>query len=159
MLDRSLQEYGQIELIGSSVVRTVNGQTVFEIPISEIKAIGEFTTSNGPFLDDWFLTLITKNEWHEIPMDVIGVDEFFLNLGEVLGVKLEYQLTNSTIWKTRIMYPESLKERELYNMVKKRSKNFFKRFLGLKETVREISPEIINILLSVSVSPTEINNE
>lgn len=154
MLDRRLQEYGQIELIGSSVVRTVNGQTVFEIPISEIKAIGEFTTSNGPFLDDWFFTLITKNEWHEIPMDVIGVDEFFLNLGEVLGVKLEYQLTNSTIWKTRIMYPESLKERELYNMVKKRSKNFFKRFLGLKETVREISPEIINILLS-----TEINNE
>ena len=62
MLDRNLQEYGQIKLIGSSILRTVNGQTVFEIPISEIKAIGEFTTSNGPFLDDWFFTLITKNE-------------------------------------------------------------------------------------------------
>ncbi len=146
MSNNRQQEYGMIQLVDNNIVRKVNGQTVFEIPVEQISAIGEFTTSAGPYFDDWYVTFITQNDWYEIPMDVSGIDELFLGLGNKLGVDLSYQLTNSTTWKTRIMYPEKLKERELYKIVNKSPKNFIKRLLGLKERVREISPEITNIL-------------
>ncbi|MBC6113148.1 hypothetical protein ACFOG5_19600 [Pedobacter fastidiosus] len=135
-----------IKLLNQHVIRTVGSQTIFTIPVEEIKAIGEFTTAEGPFLDDWFITLITKNRCYDISMNINGIDDLLINLEMVFRIKLSCQLTNSTSWKTRIMYPEKLEEKELYINVREKSKSFLKRIFGHTDVIKKLSPEILPFL-------------
>lgn len=138
------QEYGHIELREDKVLRTLGGQTTFSIPVTEIKVIGEFTTNNGPYLDDWFLTIITATDWYEIPLDVIGTYQLLTDLGQKLGTAMSFQLTNSTEWKTRIMFPDNFKDKELYQIVSIAPMTILekaKKIIGISKTVREFSIE------------------
>lgn len=143
------KEYGRIEVRDDKVVRTLGGQIRYEIPLTDIKIIGEFTTADGPILDDWFLTIITDDWWYEIPIDAIGMQQLLTDLGQKLGTTLIIQLANSANWKTRIMYPESAKDQELYDLLKVEPKTFWdkvKKSIGLQDTVRQYSSETNRII-------------
>jgi hypothetical protein len=68
------------------------------IPESELRRIvvvGEYATSSGPYLDDYFLVLINSSgEITEVPMgqarDAIGA------LEEILGTRFVFRLNNVT---------------------------------------------------------------
>jgi hypothetical protein len=116
-----------------------------KINVFDIKAIGEFTTADGPFIDDWFLTFITQTDWIEIPMYTDGMTEFLTDLGNLLNSNLSAKLTNSTDWKTRVMYPIDFKEKELYEIENIEPKTFWervKKLIGIQDTVRVLSTEL-----------------
>jgi hypothetical protein len=143
------QKYGHIELQNDKIVRTLNGQLMYEILVTDIKVIGEFTTASGPIFDDWFLTLITANSCYEIPMDVIGIDKLLSDLGQKLGTNLSYKFANSAYWKTRIMYPINSIEKNLYERVSQEPKTSWDRIMkiiGLQGSVIQYSNETEKIL-------------
>jgi len=143
--------YGHVELQDDKVVWTINGQPMYQIPVSDIKIIGEFTTSDGPFLDDWFLTIITHDAWLEIPMYVTGMGQFINDLEKKLETSLNYQLANSASWKTRIMFPDGAKDQELYDIIDIGSKTFWnrvKKIFGLQISARKLSDTAQKILKS-----------
>jgi hypothetical protein len=145
------KEYGRLELVDHQIIRTLGGQIKFKIPINSIKVIGEFTTADGPILDDWFVTILTADEWFEIPMYAAGIDKFFSDLGQELKCDLSYQLANSATWKTRIIYPSSCKDKELYKIVALEPKTLFdkiKKALGFESTVRQFSETTNEIMTS-----------
>ena len=119
-----------------------------KIDVKEIKAIGEFTTADGPYTDDWFLTFITKNKWIEIPMYTDGMTDFLTDLGKIIGADLNVKLTNCADWKTRIMFPAELKEKELYGIENIEPKTFWeriKRGIGMQENIRVFSSDLKQI--------------
>ena len=113
--------------------------------MDKIKVIGEFTTADGPYADDWFLTFITQKDWIEIPMYTDGMTNFLTDLGKILKADLNAKLTNSADWKTRIMYPNEFKEKELYEIENVEPKTFWekiKKRIGMQDSVRVFSTEL-----------------
>ena len=143
------EEYGQIELTSKKIIKVIGGLNPLELNSSDLLVIGEFTTANGPFIDDWFLTLITENEWIEIPMYTDGMTEFLTDLGKILNADLNAQLTNNADWKTRIMYPTEFKEKELYVLEDEIPNSFLgkvkKQITGGK-SIRKLSSDIIKLV-------------
>jgi hypothetical protein len=91
----------------------------WSIRITDVRLIGEFTNSDGPYLDDYFLVFLTapQSGWHEASFYAKGRDEAVAALSKSLGAPLECGLCNSTQYKTRIMWPPQLKDRELMEVL------------------------------------------
>jgi hypothetical protein len=138
------EEYGHIEVKGHNIVRMKDNKILYDVPIKDIRLIGEYTTADGPYLDDWFLVIVTSQDWYEIPMDIVNIDKMLRDLEKLLGTNLDYQLTKSTKWRTRIIYPEASRDKEIYEVVGLEPKIFWdkvKKLIGLQPTVRQFSAE------------------
>ena len=132
----------RIDLVDNNIIRTRDGQTLFEISISEIKVIGEYTNDEGPYHDDWFLTILTNEDWYEIPMYLEDFNKFLNVLGEKLETKFILHFANSTNWKSRIIYPEKFADQEIYKIEEILPQTFLgklSRIFGRKRTERKLS--------------------
>jgi hypothetical protein len=93
---------------------------LWSIPINELVFIGEYTTSAGPWFDDWFYVFSNEyNTWYEVPFEAefAGATEFWKLLGEKLNCELVPSLANSTVWKTNVIYPANLDGEELFTII------------------------------------------
>lgn len=52
----------------------------FELPISQVYVIGEYTTPLGPFADDYFIALVPPTQIYEVSNDLVAKDNFIENL-------------------------------------------------------------------------------
>jgi len=93
--------------------------------------IGEYTNSDGPYLDDYFLVFLTAPEggWHQASFYAKGRDETLAALSKDLGVPLECGLCHSTQYKTRIMWPPHLKDQELMEVLPLKKKSLLKQIM------------------------------
>jgi len=58
---------GKVRLQDDQIFWDYDNKNILEIDINEIVVIGEYTNSDGPYFDDWFLTLVTKDgQWQSI---------------------------------------------------------------------------------------------
>jgi hypothetical protein len=84
----------------------------------------------------------------EIPMYADGMTDFLTDLGKIIGADLNAKLTNCADWKTRVMFPTELKEKELHEIEKIKPKTFWKRIkkeIGTQESVRVFSFDLMQI--------------
>ena len=112
----------------SGTIRLDHGTIVYELPgdgwrlkLSDVRLIGEYTNSNGPFLDDYFFVFLTAAEsgWHQASFYADGRDSFLKALSEALRVPIETGLCNSVEFKTRILWPSDLNGKPLMKVVPK----------------------------------------
>jgi hypothetical protein len=91
----------------------------WELPISEITIIGEYTNEDGPFADDYFIAFLTDAEpgWLEASFYGEGRDSMLEELSRVLGSDLSCGLAHSTTFTSRILWPEHKKSRELFELL------------------------------------------
>jgi hypothetical protein len=95
-----------IRIDRDSVKLTDKHQLVWTLPIDEIRMIGESTTSNGPFGEDYFLCFSTGlTPWLEAPFSSTGIDGVVAQLGSRLGTELKLELFNSVDFESRILWP------------------------------------------------------
>lgn len=101
----------------------------WSVPITSVRLIGEYTNSDGPYVDDYFLVFLTapENGWHEASFYAKGRDEALATLSKSIGVPLDCGLCNSTQYKTRIMWPENFKDEELMEVIPPKKKSFWRR--------------------------------
>lgn len=118
--------------------------------LSNIVVIGEYTNSNGPWFDDWFITFVTKDgKWFSIPWYADNIDELTKILCDKFQPDLNVSyLTNSTIWKSIVRHPANLKDKPLFVLTPsknyKEPKTFFDKILssiglGNFDTTKDIS--------------------
>jgi hypothetical protein len=50
---------GKLELCDRTIRYRIDGSTIWDLPISEIRVIGEATNDHGPFGDDYFFCFAT----------------------------------------------------------------------------------------------------
>lgn len=87
-------------------------QLAWRSPITAILLIAEYTTNEGPYVDDYFVDLWSVEEGKAIrartTFYATGRDAVFLSLATHLKADLIFGLTGSTEWASRIMWPPVL---------------------------------------------------
>ena len=83
--------------------------------MSEVRLIGESTDQSGPYVDDWFLCLVAPHHWYELSVYSDGFQDFLKALSAYLGEELELKLYNSADFKSRILWPSSVRGEPLFD--------------------------------------------
>lgn len=107
------------------------------VRISDIRLIVEYTTANGPYVDDYFFVFLTAPEggWHEASYYAKGMEKTLQLLGQKLGAVMEVRLCKSTDFKTRILWPPGLKDKELMDVIPSKKQSFWHKLtnFGVKD--------------------------
>lgn len=118
--------------------------------ISDIVVIGEYTNSNSPWFDDWYLTVVLKSgEWKSVPQYAGNIDQLTEELCKRFDPLLsERQLANSTHWKSVVSFPIHLRGKALFQLVTattyKKPANLFQTLLfSLGVTKSDTSKTIV----------------
>jgi hypothetical protein len=87
------------------------GKEFWKLPVTSLRVIAESTNALGPFVDDWFLIFGYRengeNLFRDVPV-ISGVDAVLSELGTRLGVDIRLRLVQSTMFDSRVLWPERL---------------------------------------------------
>jgi len=118
------------------------------IPISDVRVVGEINNPNGPWLEDWFLCLVTRGgRWHEIPLNSES-GKVYDFLVERLEIGAPYFLCDSLQPANVIVWPADLVGQAIFvfsvSEPKTRLSRFFRR-IGFQPvaTSRTLTPAVI----------------
>jgi len=121
-----------LTIIDNTICCKTADTILWAIPIVELVFIGEYTTSAGPWFDDWFYVFSNKYDtWYEAPFEVSN-DLFWVQLNNQLDCELAPNLANSTVWKSNVIYPVSLNGEELFMILPQpgKPKTFWQRLVS-----------------------------
>lgn len=95
-----------------------SGKISWSLQIEGIVLISEYTTNEGPQVDDWFLVFVTaesgKAYFATCSLYADGRDDVLASLQERLGSSIELGLTGSTDWKSRVLWPPEITGNEYF---------------------------------------------
>lgn len=89
----------------------------WSIRFDEITAIGECTNELGPFADDYYICFVGLDgvRWLEGSFYAEGRDELLTCLAQHFGIPFDWQLIDSTTFRSRVMWPPALQDRPLFD--------------------------------------------
>lgn len=112
------QAVTKVSLTDTHVVLTQGNKEIVIIPVDDIKLIGEYTTANGPIVDDWFIVFMTsEKDWTQISEYTPGMLEMLQELGAHLKAEIIGSLAYSTSWKTNIIWPQQVAGQEMWDVI------------------------------------------
>jgi hypothetical protein len=156
---REAAESGILRFDGSLITYTSQHYGSFSIPLSEIAVIGEFTTNNGPFIDDWFLVFVRHGggEWFEASIYAEGVESFWEQLSAALGSTMVGSLSASTEFASRIIWPIALAGRPLFRFSPVTDSGLLRRIKlsMLPEVSHSLSPDAFSVIERIASSGNE----
>ena len=89
----------------------------WELPISRLVAVGEYTNANGPLVDDYYFVFVeVGGTCRQASFYAIDSMDTLARLADVLKVELWPGLCSSAEWKTRVMWPEALRDQPLFEL-------------------------------------------
>ena len=108
-------ESGLLLFDGSHISYISDDYGRFSVPLHDVAVVGEFTTSEGPFIDDWFLVFVPRSgdRWFAASVYADGTSELLAHLSTILGCALPLALANSARRANRIIWPAALADRPL----------------------------------------------
>lgn len=90
----------------------INDQLTWRTPISSILLIAEYTTNEGPYVDDYFVEFWSLEDGSVLraraSFYAAGINDTFARIAAELKEDLTFGLTGSTEWASRIMWPPEL---------------------------------------------------
>lgn len=90
----------------------------WDVAVDELRVIGEATTGNGPFMDDYFMCFATGPEiWLEASFYATGTDELMAFLADYFKCDMKPGLIQSTSFKSRVLWPMHLREQPMFQYV------------------------------------------
>ncbi len=91
----------------NGIIKYQQSDFSWSINLSDVHIIGEYTTSEGPYLDDYFFVFLTAKEkgWHEASFYADGREDFLKDLSNALSCPVVLGLCNSANFRTRIIWP------------------------------------------------------
>jgi hypothetical protein len=92
----------------------------WSLPLSEVRAVGEYTNQDGPGVDDWFLVFLTHGAAYEASLYAHRRDQFLEDLSAALGAEISCELVYSTDFRSHLLWPEHLKGHRLFEYRKRR---------------------------------------
>lgn len=132
--------------------------TSWSVPMDEVLVIGEYSTDNGPFLEDLFCEfVVNETTWYEVPYDALGVREAMAMLAKALEAELPFELPLSSRFQSRVMWPECLRGVPLFEFrdVRRSLWDRLVRWWYPSEVESVLSPEVLAYLANArSPAPT-----
>ena len=81
------------------------GDATWSLPVDKITLLAEYTTNEGPYLDDYFLVFVFRSadEWRfrVASFYAEGRDDVLASLAAGWGASVELGLQSSTQWRSR----------------------------------------------------------
>jgi hypothetical protein len=106
-----------------------NASRVWIFQIANLILIGEYTTNEGPYRDDYFVEFVTVEDgtamFSKVSFYAEGIDEAITGLGEKLGQSIHLELYASADWNSRIVWPSALSGRPYLAKAESRAKGVF----------------------------------
>jgi hypothetical protein len=128
MNEDSVTELHKLYIKNDTIYLKHNTITLVEIPIAEIKMIGEYTNDKGPFQDDWYVSFYYgENEYFEFSMNTNEIMDMLSNLGKRLNSEIIPSLFSSTDWKSQILFPQKYKGNPIWEIKELESKSPFEK--------------------------------
>jgi hypothetical protein len=153
---RKAADSGVLSFDGRIVSYTSQHYGSFSLPLAEVGVIGEFTTDNGPFIDDWFLVFVPRDgrDFFEASMDAEHSNEVRMQLAGALGGELSTNLVFSTDFRSRVLWPPALVGKPLYTFADELSEatGFWER-LRLRfsqRVIHRLSQDVLHYLTHVA---------
>jgi hypothetical protein len=125
----------------------------WQIPITEIVAFGEYSTDNGPYIDDWFMVFVTRGfNWVEASNYCAGSDTVRNALAQQWGVESLYgKLWGHTDFASRLIWPLELAEQPLFEFVERPQSSWQKiKSFGIGLIDKDITEEVRTHLQATS---------
>jgi hypothetical protein len=126
----------------------------WSIRTGEIVLVAEYTTDDGPAVDDYFLVFVTKEGeelfYSSVTMRATGVNPVLEELEKELGGSLELKLFSSQGWASRVIWPPHLANVEYLEAEEVPppaglADRLLRRFTGARPEYR-VSPRILQVL-------------
>ncbi|MFG0242780.1 MAG: hypothetical protein ACF8R9_08355 [Phycisphaerales bacterium JB054] len=106
------------EILDGEVRYSDGARCQWSISLNSVRIIGECTNENGPYADDWFLCLVTDcGGWVEGSVYVPNFVAFMGELCVSMGSDFFVSLARSTTFASRVMWPESIADTELFEFL------------------------------------------
>jgi hypothetical protein len=103
------QQSGIIRLDGDIIRYRSSRFGNWDLPLREVRVIGEATDQSGPFLDDYRLCFaVDATGWYEASFYADGCEAFLAAASERLRFAFELSLCASTDFASRVLWPPQL---------------------------------------------------
>lgn len=153
---------GIIKIKDNLICWEFKGKMLEEVNADHVEVIGEFTNTNGPMHDDWFLVFVFKDgSWKSISLYADNADQLTEFLTQKFGHDLnQHHLTNSIIWNSVVVHPKHLTGQPLFAFTMEsvpKSKSLINRILNplgrekfRKQHMVDLTEEVKSELAKVS---------
>jgi hypothetical protein len=106
---------GKLQFDGEAIIYVSQHYGSFTIRLADVIAVGEYTTDEGPGIDDWFVVFVTHDrEWFGASMYADGHRECIKALGVILGQSLDSRLYASASYASNVIWPPEIANRPLF---------------------------------------------
>ena len=144
---REQPDVPEIAFDGESIRLCNSGKEVWQVPLSEVRAIGEYTNENGPMWDDWYLVFVGREgNWYEVPADAPTVQPMLVLLSERLHAPLGLTLLRSTSLASAILWPPRLRGGEFLSFNRVSRGSWLSRLLGSRRVEYALTKPVIDAL-------------
>jgi hypothetical protein len=96
----------------------VTGELRWSVPIGSIVLVAEYTTNEGPYVDDYILVFVTAEDgklyFSTCSFYSEGMDEALSTLQQRLGSPIQLILQGSTEWRSHVAWPGKMAEIEYF---------------------------------------------
>ncbi|WP_395740840.1 hypothetical protein [Prosthecobacter sp.] len=136
---------GALSINGSTLVYASPDYGSWQILISEIAAFGEYTTENGPMIDDWFMVFVTNDfNWVEASNYCSGCDGVRDQLAKHWGAEgLCGSLALSTNFSSRAIWPVTIAGKPLFTFIERHQSTWDKvGSFGVGLIDKDLTPEV-----------------
>lgn len=126
----------------------------WSIRTGDIVLVAEYTTDEGPAVDDYFLVFVTRESgelyYSSVTMGATGINTVLEELERQLVGPLELRLFSSRRWASRVVWPQHLAnlnylEAEAMPEPEGLADRLFRRFRGVRPAYR-VSDRILQVL-------------
>ena len=140
-------DYSRELVCGEDVITYHSAAGDWSVPIAEVRLIGEYTNSDGPYLDDYFFVFLTAPQggWHQASFYAKGRDEALAALSRRFDAPLQCGLCNSTRYKTRILWPPELKDQELMEVFPAKQQSLWGKLMHWGERDIRLSAAALSV--------------
>lgn len=156
-MSSSTIDIGQEKISGRTYIKDGNiiwesekWETLVQIPIKDIKVIGEYTTSAGLLQDDWFFVFIfTAKDIRQVSAYATGLEEMLVQVGQIVNADLVGRLASSAAWNTRVLWPNDFRGQEIFKIIERTPTSFWEKVklkLGLLKQEMELTSNLKDYL-------------
>ncbi len=108
----------KLEIDDSSLCCRDGNESQWALDVPSIVLIAEYTTNEGPYLDDYFVVFVAIEDGKAVfcrcTFYVEGRDHAMQLLHERFGIVATFGLCASTEWSSRVMWPIHLAEQDYF---------------------------------------------
>jgi hypothetical protein len=116
---------------GALEYRRSDGEPIWTTSVKSLVLMAEYTTNEGPYIDDYFLVFVTVENGSQYFATASfysdGRDEVVKQLAEQWAAAIELGLANSTDWKSRVVWPPELVGHDYFEFVEVQPNNVLAR--------------------------------